>query len=695
VLIDEARVPLIISGRTDAPVSKYEACAKLAATMNPEEHYEVFEKEQTIAMTEAGTAYAETALQVKDLFDPMNPWASYVTNAIKAKELFMKEKAYIVKDGEAMIVDEFSGRVMEGRRWGDGVHQSIEAKEKLEVQAETEVIAQITYQSLFRRFSRLSSMSGTALTEAEEMSTIYGLSVLSVPPVLPRQRVDLPNAVYKNVKGKSNAALNELMGMHSSGRPVLVGTTSVEASQAFSSKLTTLDVKHEVLNAKPEAMQREAEIIAQAGRKGAVTIATNMAGRGTDILLGGSSSAMARLRVRQALADAAGVAVPATAEGFYPCDISTEAAQWVKDAATAYAAQVQEEGAKRAAAGEEALSAEEGLVALDELMAVAASAADVIEGSATDLTREGYEAVVEIFDGALASEKEEVLNLGGLHVIGTNLHDSRRIDDQLRGRAGRQGDPGSTHFFLALEDRIFRVFGADKIKGALDFLRVPDDAPLESDTVTKAVKDTQTSVERYYYELRKGLFDFDEVLSAQREATYSKRDMTLRASPEDMTANLEAMCVDVCGDIFDGSWKGSTDAADAELAGALVAKLDLFFPAHGLSASDLSGASKADGARKAAKAAQAALRTKAKSLEGVREGLAFESARYLLLLQTDNLWKGHIKAMNYVKDFAGLKVYAQEDPLDVYRSEGLVLFESMQKSLRQNSIYSFFQYQPK
>ena len=710
VLIDEARVPLIISGRTDAPVSKYEACAKLAASMRPEEHYEVFEKETTIGLTEAGTAYAETALQVDDLFDPMNPWASYVTNAIKAKELFMKDKAYIVRDGEALIVDEFSGRVMDGRRWGDGLHQSIEAKEALEVQAETEVIAQITYQSLFTRFKKLSSMSGTALTEAEEMSTIYGLNVLNVPPVLPRQRVDLPNAVYKNVKGKSNAALNELIDFHKTGRPVLVGTTSVEASQAFSDKLRALEVKHEVLNAKPEAMQREAEIVAQAGRKGAVTIATNMAGRGTDILLGGSSSAMARLRVRAELAKAAGVVVPETAEGFYPCEVGDEAKQWMTDAAAAYAEEAAAAKAAEAAAGGAAtgdglaagqvVGMDPGLPALDELMAVAASAADVIEGSAADLAREAYERVKEAYDAALEAEREEVMTLGGLHVIGTNLHDSRRIDDQLRGRAGRQGDPGSTHFFLSLEDKIFRIFGGDKVKGALDFLRVPEDAPLESDTVTKAVKDTQASVERYYYELRKGLFEFDEVLAAQREATYARRDATLFADAAATRGKLGEMVDGVVVDIFEGNWKSEDgqaqgSAADGGLAERLLTKLTTFFPGIDLGAADLTGASRADGEARATKAARAALDAKFDALEAARAGLGLEAARYLLLLQTDNLWKGHIKAMNYVKDFAGLKVYAQEDPLDVYRREGLVLFETMQKSLRQNSVYSFFMYQPK
>jgi len=707
VLIDEARVPLIISGRTDAIVTKYEACAKLAATMLPTEHYDVFEKEQTIGLTEKGTKYCEEALLVPDLYDPTNPWASYVSNALKAKELFVKEKAYIVKGGEALIVDEFSGRVMDGRRWGDGLHQAIEAKEGLEVQPETEVIASVTYQSLFRRFKTLSSMSGTAITEAEEFATIYKLQVLTVPPVLPRQRVDLPSAVYKSVKGKSNAALDELMGMHRSGRPVLVGTTSVEASEAFSKKLQTLDVKHEVLNAKPESIQREAEIVAQAGRKGAVTIATNMAGRGTDILLGGSPAAMARLRVRQALADAVALQIPNVAADFYPCDLPEEAIQWLDDAAAQYAIEARPRVLQAtAAAASEAESAggdgeapnansplAEVLRELDEMLAIASSAVPVVEGSATDLAREAYEAVKTAYDEALVEEREEVAMLGGLHVIGTNLHDSRRVDDQLRGRSGRQGDPGSTHFFLSLEDRIFRIFGADKVKTALDFLRVPEDQALESERVANVVKDVQERVERYYYELRKGLFSFDEVLAVQREATYRERDRVLHADVKAAMASMQDSCGAVVHDIFEANWKAE-GAADAELAAVMLTKLKQFFPQLTLTADQLS-TTRAAAEEAAVAASAAALEQKSAALDDVRDGLAFESVRYLSLVQMDNLWKAHMKAMGFVKDFAGLKVYAQLDPLDVYREEGLKLYEKMQVALRQNTVFSFFAYSPK
>ena len=703
VLVDEARVPLIISGRTDAIVTKYETCAKLATALIPQKHYDVFEKQQTVGLTEEGTRFCEEALNVPDLYDPTNPWASYVNNALKAKELFIQQKAYIVKDGEAMIVDEFSGRVMEGRRWGDGLHQAIEAKEGLAVQPETEVIASVTYQSLFRRFDTLASMSGTAITEAEEFSTIYKLQVLTVPPVLPRQRVDLPSAVYKSVKGKSNAALDELIGMHQSGRPVLVGTTSVEASQAFSDKLNALNVRHEVLNAKPESIQREAEIVAQAGRKGAVTIATNMAGRGTDILLGGSPSAMARLRVREALADAASLTTARVAPDFYPCELPAEATQGLADAAAQYAVEAQTALTAAAAAAQSAEgggssdSADEPqaevLRELDEMLAVASSAVPVVEGSATDLAREAYDAIKAAYDAALADEAVEVATLGGLHVIGTNLHDSRRVDDQLRGRAGRQGDPGSTHFFLSLEDRIFRIFGAEKVKDVLDFLKVPEDTALESEKVVSVVKDVQQKVERYYYELRKGLFSFDEVLAVQRESTYSNRDDVLRAEPAAALASLRAESALVVGDIFEANWKAE-GALDAEGAATLLGKLEQFFPQLPLTAAQLT-APRPEAEAAAVAASAAAVEAKVAELEGVREGLAFESARFLKLTQIDTLWKGHMKAMSFVKDFAGLKVYAQQDPLDVYREEGLKLYDRMQVSLRQNTVFSFFAYRPK
>uniref|UniRef100_A0A7S4BQD3 Protein translocase subunit SecA n=1 Tax=Chrysotila carterae TaxID=13221 RepID=A0A7S4BQD3_CHRCT len=691
VLIDEARVPLIISGRVDAPTERYAAAAKLANAMAPDVHYTVFEKDQNVQLTEEGARYCEAALQLSSLYDPKAPWASYVINALKAKELFVKDRSYLVRDGEALIIDEFSGRVMEGRRWSDGLHQSVEAKEGLTVQPETEVVASVTYQSLFRRFAKLASMSGTALTEAREFATIYNLDVVDVPPALPLQRVDIPASVYKTTRGKSNAALQELLALHRQGRPVLVGTTSVESSNAFSEKLDELGIAHQVLSADPKSADREAEIVAQAGRAGVITIATNMAGRGTDILLGGNPAFMARLQLRSTLAKAAGLEVTSPAADFYPCELSAEASAAVSAASKAWCALT------GASSGEEVDAA--ALAALDETLAVAASAAAVEEGGLADVLREAFEAVKDEYDAALAPERQAVLESGGLHVIGTNLHDSRRIDDQLRGRAGRQGDPGSTHFFLSLEDRIFRVFGGDKVKGVLDFLRVSEDQPLESDQVTKVVEDTQAKVERFYYELRQKLFEFDEVIAVQRERNYARRSEMLRAGAEQTRSFFLSLSQETARDILKANWKNAdgeplAGAATDEVAEMLVAKLLQFFPAADIDAKHLA-VSKDAAESYVLSAVEAALAAKHDSLEAVRSGLGVEAMRYLALVQTDLLWKAHLKNMNYVKEFAGLKAYAQMDPLTVYREEGLKYYDSMLVSFRQNTVYSFFQYQAK
>ena len=401
-----------------------------------------------------------------------------------------------------------------------------------------------------------------------------------------------------------------------------------------------------MLNARPESAQREAEIVAQAGRKGAVTIATNMAGRGTDILLGGSPAAMARLRVREALAAAAHVATPPTAGGFYPSELPAEVESLLAVAAKAYAddaaaaattegQQLDERAGGAAAAGAEAAEearaeakARAALGRLDEVLAVASSAAAVTEGSATDSAREAYEAVLEVFEAALEAEKQEVVELGGLHIIGTNLHDSRRVDDQLRGRAGRQGDPGSSHFFLSLDDRVFRIFGGDKIKGVLDFLRVPDDQPLESDRVAAVVADTQAATERYYYEIRKTLFDFDGVLAAQREKTYVARADTVRASPAEVHALLLSLSHEVAADLVKANWPAAAAALDADAASTLIQKIRQFFPRVALAAAELQGQRREAVEAAARAAAGRALETTEEELDGVRAGLACETARY-------------------------------------------------------------------
>mmetsp|Transcript_5992 Transcript_5992/g.9982 ORF Transcript_5992/g.9982 Transcript_5992/m.9982 type:complete len:1029 (-) Transcript_5992:151-3237(-) len=715
VLVDEARIPLIISDKEDAEVDvqRMTQCKLLAEKMLRDEHYTVLEKELQVELTEKGQTFCEIALQSKNVFDPMMPWAKYLNNALRAKEIYIKNKQYVVRGDEVQIVDEFSGRVLEGRRWANGLHMAMEAKEGVTIQQETKAVATITYQSLFRRFEKLASMTGTALTEAQEFAQVYNLKVVNIPPALERQRIDIPNSVYKNVRGKSNAALNELIGMHKSGRPVLVGTVTIEATNTFSEKLTQIGIKHEVINADPENVEREAEIVAQAGRKGAVTIATNMAGRGTDILLGGSPSKMAELRVREALAAASGVRVPPVADDFYPVELDEEALELIDAAAAKYAEAAKVAVAERlkkvqARAATLNPGAQEkflmdcqteekalALLHLEECLAIAASSADVYEETAEDLTREAFETVKATYKEALAEEREEVLNAGGLHIIGTNLHDSRRVDDQLRGRAGRQGDPGSSHFFISLEDRIFRQFGADKIKPVLDAFKIPEGAPLESEKVTQVVKDVQNAVENYFYTIRKGIFDFDEVLAIQRETTYSRREKVLQADVDYMLEEMKGYTEDLVKDFTGYCWKvKEKEPADEATAKDCHEKFLAAFVKMDITPEDLLGLSKEEVIKKASESGLRRLDEHYKYLDSYKDTLGYHSARWLSLQGIDMLWKKHMQAMDYVRDFAGMKAFSAENPVTAYRKEGFNLYEQFAERYRFQALSSFYRYDP-
>jgi preprotein translocase subunit SecA len=462
VLIDEARTPLIISGQVERPTQKYMKAAEIARNLNPEEHYEVDEKARNVLMTDEGFAEAEKLLEVQDLYDPNDPWAHYIFNAIKAKELFTSDVNYIVRNNEVVIVDEFTGRVLQGRRWSDGLHQAIEAKERVEIQNETQTLATITYQNFFLLYPKLAGMTGTAKTEEAEFEKIYNLQVTIIPTNRPPGRADLADVVYKTEPAKWQAIAQECSQMHEVGRPVLVGTTSVEKSELLSGLLAQLGVTHNLLNARPENVERESEIIAQAGRKGAVTIATNMAGRGTDIILGGNADYMARLKLREYFMpkivmpededSLAPVSVPGAsgrsrAQGFapgkkvktwkaspqiFPTQLSRDTEQQLKSAVD-FAGQTY---------GERSLPELEA----EDKVAVASENAPTNDPVIQKL-RSVYKAIKEEYEDFTTREHDEVVQLGGLHVIGTERHESRRIDNQLRGRAGRQGDPGSTKFF--------------------------------------------------------------------------------------------------------------------------------------------------------------------------------------------------------------------------------------------------------
>ena len=444
-------------------------------------------------------------LEVTDLFDPDDPWAHYVFNAIKGKELFIKDVNYIVRNDEVVIVDEFTGRVMPGRRWSDGLHQAIEAKERVEIQNETQTLATITYQNFFLLYPKLAGMTGTAKTEEAEFEKIYKLEVTIIPTNRSTKRKDVSDVVYKTEDAKWDAISEECAEMHRDGRPVLVGTTSVEKSELLSGLLADQGVPHNLLNAKPENVERESEIIAQAGRKGKVTIATNMAGRGTDIILGGNSDYMARLKIREyfmpkivqpededqfgggrGFGDARGggqgfgagqkIKTWKVKSDIYPTDLSRETEQLLKDAVSTAVRQY----------GERSLPELEA----EDKIATAAEKAPTSDPVIQQL-REVYRLIRHEYDGFTDREHEEVVGFGGLHVIGTERHESRRIDNQLRGRAGRQGDPGSTKFFLSLQDNLLRIFGGDRVAGLMNAFRVEEDMPIESGMLTRSLEGAQ------------------------------------------------------------------------------------------------------------------------------------------------------------------------------------------------------------
>ncbi|HIS37110.1 TPA: preprotein translocase subunit SecA, partial [Candidatus Scatousia excrementigallinarum] len=449
ILIDEARTPLIISGRLDKSAELYKLMATIAPKLTKDKDYEVDEKNKNVILTEDGIDHAQELLQIKDLFDINTQYAHHLLQALKAKELFIRDTDYVVRNGEIMIVDEFTGRLMEGRRWSDGLHQAVEAKEGVQIQDETQTLASITFQNLFRLYPKLSGMTGTAMTEEAEFGKIYNLEVTTIPTNKPDIRKNYPDVIYKTEKAKFNAVVEDIIAQNKIGRPVLVGTISIEKSEYVSQLLSRRGIKHNVLNAKHH--EKEAYIIAQAGRVGAVTIATNMAGRGTDILLGGNAEYLAKEELER---------LGVTPE-------NTPDYEDKKNAAMAAAKKITE------------------------------------------------------------AEHAKVVAAGGLHVIGTERHESRRIDNQLRGRAARQGDPGSTRFFLSLEDNLMRIFGGDKITSLMNALNVEEDIAIEHPLITRQIQSAQKKVETYHFDIRKSVLEYDDVMNVQREKFYAQRRKVL------------------------------------------------------------------------------------------------------------------------------------------------------------------------
>ncbi|XP_022945327.1 protein translocase subunit SecA, chloroplastic [Cucurbita moschata] len=693
ILIDEARTPLIISGPAEKPSDRYYKAAKLASAFERDIHYTVDEKQKTVLLTEQGYEDAEEILDVKDLYDPRQQWASYVLNAIKAKELFLRDVNYIIRGKEVLIVDEFTGRVMQGRRWSDGLHQAVEAKEALPIQNETVTLASISYQNFFLQFPKLCGMTGTAATESTEFESIYKLKVTIVPTNKPMIRKDESDVVFRATTGKWRAVVVEISRMYKTGRPVLVGTTSVEQSDALSEQLREAGIPHEVLNAKPENVEREAEIVAQSGRLGAVTIATNMAGRGTDIILGGNAEFMARLKLRELLMPRLvkltdGVFVSAKKpplkktwkvnESLFPCALSSENAKLAEEVVQ-FAVKTWGPRSLTELEAEERLSysCEKG-PAQDDVIAK---------------LRNAFLEIVKEYKVFTEEERNKVVLAGGLHVVGTERHESRRIDNQLRGRSGRQGDPGSSRFFLSLEDNIFRIFGGDRIQGLMRAFRV-EDLPIESQMLTKALDEAQRKVENYFFDIRKQLFEYDEVLNSQRDRVYTERRRALQSD------NLQSLIIEYAeltmDDILEANIGSDTPTESWDLE-KLIAKVQQYcyllddltpelLKSKNSTYEDLQNYLRLRG--------REAYLQKRDIVEKEAPGLMKEAERFLVLSNIDRLWKEHLQALKFVQQAVGLRGYAQRDPLIEYKLEGYNLFLDMMAQIRRNVIYSIYQFKP-
>ncbi len=708
ILVDEARTPLIISGQVERPGEKYTQAAEVAAQLEADEvDYEVDEKARNVLLTDEGFEKAEQLLGVTDLFDPKDPWAHYIFNAIKAKELFTKDVNYIVRNGEVVIVDEFTGRVMTGRRWSDGLHQAIEAKEHVEIQPETQTLASITYQNFFLLYPKLSGMTGTAKTEEAEFEKIYKLEVTIVPTNRPSARRDLADVVYKTENAKWSAIAQECADMHETGRPVLVGTTSVEKSEVLSVLLKDLNVEHNLLNAKPENVERESEIVAQAGRSGSVTIATNMAGRGTDIILGGNADYMARLKVREyfmprlvkpeddekfGVAQVAGAKNGGSAQGFgdgkkpktwrvapqiFPTELSLDAKTALKEA-VAFAVKTY---------GEQSLPE---LTAEDKI-AVAAEKAPTDDPVIQKL-RDVYNQILNEYEAITSAAHDDVVALGGLHVIGTERHESRRVDNQLRGRAGRQGDPGSTKFFLSLEDNLLRIFGGDRVAGLMNAFRVEEDMPIESGMLTRSLEGAQKKVETYYYDIRKQVFEYDEVMNNQRRAIYAERRRVLEG--QDLKELVLGYAVRTMDDIVEAYVNPELPSEEWDLASVVSKVQEFVYLLADLTPEQLENLSMGEMKTFLAEQVRIAYDLKEAQVDLIKPGLMREAERFFILQQIDTLWREHLQQMDALRETVGLRGYGQKDPLIEYKSEGYEVFLDMMTGIRRNVVYTLFQFQP-
>lgn len=609
ILVDEARTPLIISGPGDKPKDLYERVAKIIPRLKKEDDYTVDEKAKVVNLTEAGIAKVESSLGVDNLYDDVNMELSHhVNQALHARALMKRDVDYVVKDGEIIIVDEFTGRLMFGRRYSEGLHQAIEAKEGVKIEKESQTLATITFQNYFRMYKKLAGMTGTAATEEEEFRKIYGLDVVIIPTNKEMIRKDLPDVVYRSVNGKFRAVVEEIAERHALGQPVLVGTISIEKSEVLSQMLTEKGIPHRVLNAKYH--EQEAQIVSQAGRKGAVTVSTNMAGRGTDIILGGNPGFLTRLKMLE--------------QGFEPEVIEGAASQ------------------------------------------------SLIEDNELLRARQHYQNLYNDQTKETNLEHDAVIEAGGLHIIGTERHESRRIDNQLRGRSGRQGDPGSSQFYISLEDDLMRLFGAENIMGLMDKLGMDDDMPIENSMISRAIENAQRKVEARNFDIRKQVLEYDDVMNQQREVIYKQRRTVLMG--EDVKESILDMIEKIVNRTVDRYAGESKYPEEWDLKGLLDYGKQYFLVGQELSAQELAKLESEEVRELLLDKALAAYNKKEEELgpENMRE-----LERLVTLKVVDGKWMDNLDAMDQLRQGIGLRAYGQRDPLVEYKYEAYDMFNQM------------------
>ncbi|WP_290459250.1 preprotein translocase subunit SecA [Romboutsia ilealis] len=620
ILVDEARTPLIISGPGDKSTHLYSDANTFILTLKPD-NYEIDEKQKSVSLTDSGIQKAEVYFNVENITDiSQMELYHHINQALKAHTIMKKDVDYVTKDGEIVIVDEFTGRLMFGRRYSEGLHQAIEAKEGLRIQRESKTLATVTFQNYFRMYNKLAGMTGTAKTEEEEFKAIYKMDVVQIPTNKTVQREDLSDAVYKNVVGKFNAVVEDIIERHKNNQPILVGTVSIENSELISQLLKRRGVKHEVLNAKYH--DKEAEIIAQAGRLGAVTIATNMAGRGTDIVLGGNPTFLTKKEMKKLGYDESVInKVDSSLEG------------------------MDREGN-------------------EQLFAA----------------REKYEELYKKYKEETKAEQEEVMKAGGLAIIGTERHESRRIDNQLRGRAGRQGDPGSSRFYISLEDDLMRLFGSERISGIVEKIGLEEDMPIEHKMLTKSIEGAQKKVEGRNFGIRKHVLQYDDVMNKQREIIYAERRRVLEG--ENLQEQIENMIHSL---IEEGVMSYSQDSFDADRFVEYM--YNLFMPRGSIEASDIENLKTEEVIEKVYEIAMKIYNGKEERIGSDRMR---EVERVILLQSVDNHWIDHIDAMDQLRQGIGLRAIGQQDPVIAYTDEGFNMFNEMNAHIKEDTIKYLF-----